>query len=140
MEDGVDQEQACSSRRSRPDKRDALLNRKYETERAVKCGLSSRICDQSLRDKLVDAISQRVAQVSQAKHAAGIMFNDVLIRCCASGGPALPTIDQTFMRRLLLRDGSQCTIIREVCERYRSILKGSSNGPRTGDSRPVLFV
>ena len=23
---------------------------------------------------------------------------------------------------------------------YRSILKGSSNGPRTGDSRPVLFV
>ena len=118
MSGDVDHEQACCSKRSRPDKRDALLNREFEVKHAVKCGLATRIHNPSLREHLVKALSQRVAQVSQAKHAAGIMFNDILIRCCASGGPALPTIDQSFMRRLLLREGSHCPVIQEVCERY----------------------
>ena len=104
--------------RKRPDKRDALLERENEQERAVPCGLASRIRDPGIRAKLVPEIERRVAQISKAKHAAGIILNDILIQCCATGGPSLPEIDQTFMRRLLLRDGANCPIIRGACSRY----------------------
>lgn len=110
-----------ANKKSRPDKRQSLLNRKYEVERAIPCGLASRIMDAHVREHLVPEIQRRVDQVSRAKHFAALILNDIVIRCCANEGPELPEIDQTFMRRLLLRDGSSCQIIREACDRYRCL-------------------
>lgn len=136
-------------KQKRSDRAKKLLERKTRCETAVKCCLRRRIHgDGETKDKVIEAIQERVLGYSKRVHLASIALN-LLVRECFDGVPddQIPLVyvpdflEQTFIRQLLLGTEYAIKPVQEVYSlytRYPILFDKLKSLPRHSADRNIM--